>query len=77
MNSESSIVIIDYNNEKRNKVEKKVSSKLKNEIGLRINTLILDIQKNVDLIVQSLIILLSDIPHFSENCFAVKYPIVH
>ena len=51
LNSESSIVIIDYNNEKRNKVEKKVSSKLKNEIGLRINTLILDIQKNVDLIV--------------------------
>ena len=51
LNSESSIVIIDYNNEKRNKVEKKVSSKLKNEIGLRINTLILDIQKYVDLIV--------------------------
>ena len=46
LNSESSIVIVDYKNEKRNKIEKKLCDKFKEEIGLRINTLILDIPKN-------------------------------
>lgn len=46
LNSESSIVIVDYNNIKRNKIEEKLFNKFKNEIGLRINTLVLDIQKN-------------------------------
>ncbi len=48
LNSESSIVIVDY---KRNKIQEKLSNKLKNEIGLKINTLILDFQKNKDTIV--------------------------
>ena len=46
LNSESSIVIVDYKNEKRNKIEKKLCEKFKEEIGLRINTLALDIPKN-------------------------------
>ena len=48
LNSESSIVIVDY---KRNKIQEKLSNKLKSEIGLKINTLILDFQKNKDTIV--------------------------
>lgn len=51
LNSESSIVIVDYNNIKRNKIEEKLSDKLKNEIGLKINTLVLDIPKDKDLLV--------------------------
>lgn len=46
LNSESSIVIVDYKNEKRNKIEKKLADKFREEIGLRINTLALDIPKN-------------------------------
>ena len=51
LNSESSIVIVDYKNEKRNKIEKKLSDKLKEEIGIRINTLILDIPKNKEVLI--------------------------
>lgn len=51
LNSESSIVIVDYNNIKRNKIEEKLSNKLKNEIGLKINTLVLDIPKDKDVLV--------------------------
>lgn len=46
LNSESSIVIVDYNNTKRNKIGEKLSNKLKNNIGLKINTLVLDIPKD-------------------------------
>lgn len=49
--SESSIVIVDYNSSKRNKIEEKLSDKLKNEIGLRINTLLLDIPKDKDVLI--------------------------
>lgn len=45
LNSESSIVIIDYNNYTRNKIEQKLSDKFKDEIGLKINTLLLDIEQ--------------------------------
>ena len=51
LNSESSIVIVDYNKPRRNKIEQKLSDKLKREIGLKINTLILDFQKDKDVIV--------------------------
>lgn len=51
LNSESCIVIVDYNNIKRNKIEEKLSEKLKNEIGLKINTLVLDVPKNKDVLV--------------------------
>ena len=51
LNSESSIVIVDYKNNKRNKIEEKLSDKLKREVGLRINALILDIPKNKDVLV--------------------------
>lgn len=51
LNSESSIVIVDSNNIKRNKIEEKLSDKLKNEIGLKINTLVLDIPKNENILV--------------------------
>lgn len=51
LNSESSIVIVDYNNIKRNKIEEKLFYKFKNEIGLKINTLLLDIQKNEDALI--------------------------
>ena len=51
LNSESSVVIVDYKNNKRNKVEEKLSDKLKREIGLRINALILDMPKNKDILV--------------------------
>lgn len=45
LNSESSIVVVDYKKEKRNKIETKLANKLKDEIGLKINTLILDINE--------------------------------
>lgn len=51
LNSESSIVIVDYNNVERNKIEEKLFKKLKNEIGLKINTLVLDIPKGEDVLV--------------------------
>lgn len=51
LNSESSIVIVDSNNTKRNKIEKKLSTKFKNEVGLKINTLVLDIPKDKDMLV--------------------------
>ena len=52
LHSESSIVIIDYNKFKRNEIEKKLANKLKNEIGLKINTLILDIQEDKNSLLQ-------------------------
>lgn len=52
LHSESSIVIIDYNKLKRNEIEKKLANKLKNEIGVKINTLILDIQEDKNTILQ-------------------------
>ncbi len=51
LNSESSIVIIDYNEQKRNKIEQKLAEKLKQEIGLKINALVLDIQKDKDMLI--------------------------
>lgn len=51
LNSESSIVIVDSNNINRNRIEEKLSDKLKNEIGLKINTLVLDIPKGEDVLV--------------------------
>ncbi len=51
LNSESSIVIVDSKNNKRNKIEEKLAGKFKNEIGLKINTLVLDISKNKDAII--------------------------
>ncbi len=51
LNSESSIVIIDYNTNERNKIEKKLCTKLKKEIGLRINALTLDIPKQKEIII--------------------------
>ena len=40
LNSESSIVIVDYNTSKRNKIERKLADKYRTEIGLRKNSLI-------------------------------------
>lgn len=51
LHSESSIVIVDYNSSKRNKIEKELSDRLKNEIGLRINTLLLNIPKDKDVLI--------------------------
>ncbi len=51
LHSESSIVMVEENTSKRNEVEKNLAQKLKNEIGVRINTLILDIPKNKDILV--------------------------
>ena len=51
LHSESGIVIIDDSGAKRNKIEKKLADKLKNEIGLKINTLILDIPKDKDVLI--------------------------
>lgn len=48
LHSEGSIVIVDYNKPKRNEVEKILVDKLKNEIGLKINALVLDIKENKD-----------------------------
>lgn len=46
LNSESSIIIVDNNSKKRNKVEEKLASKLENDIGIKINTLLLDFENN-------------------------------
>lgn len=51
LHSESSIVIVDYDAPKRNKIEEKFAEKFKNEIGLKINTLILKIPKSKDLFI--------------------------
>ena len=51
LNSESSIVIVDYNIAKRNKIEEKISIQLKKNIGLRINALLLDFPENKDVLV--------------------------
>lgn len=51
LNSESSIVIVDYNNTRRNKIEEKLCDKLKNEIGLKINTIVLDIPQYANVLV--------------------------
>lgn len=51
LNSESSIVIVASNNIKRNKTEEKLSNQLKNGIGLKINTLVLDISKDEEVII--------------------------
>lgn len=51
LNSESSIVIVDYNISKRNKIERKLADKFRAEIGLRINSLILDISQNKDVLI--------------------------
>ncbi len=51
LNSESSIVLVDYKKENRNKIESKLSNKLQNEIGIRINTLILDIDEKSNIII--------------------------
>ena len=51
LNSESSIVVVDYNNSSRNKIEQKLAVKFKDEIGLKINTLILDIDNDKDYLV--------------------------
>lgn len=48
LHSESSIVIVDYNKPKRKKQENTLAVKLKNEIGLKINALVLDINENKD-----------------------------
>ena len=51
LNSESSIVVVDYNKSNRNKIEQKLSEKFKNEIGLKINTLLLDIAQDDDVLI--------------------------
>ena len=51
LNSESSIVIVDYNDSNRNKIEKKLSVEFKEEIGLKINTLLLDIVQDDDVLI--------------------------
>ena len=50
LNSESSVVIVDYNNSDRNKIEKKLADDFRNKIGSRINALVLDIQKDKDIL---------------------------
>jgi hypothetical protein len=51
LHSESSIVIVDYKNSKRNKIEEKLANKFKQEIGFKINTLILDIPIDKDTLI--------------------------
>ena len=51
LHSESSIVIIDYNKSRRNEIERKLANRLKEEIGLKINTLVLDIPKDKDVLI--------------------------
>jgi len=51
LNYDSSIVIVDYNEINRNKIEKKLADKFKREIGLKINTLILDVSKDKDILI--------------------------
>lgn len=50
LNSESSIVIVDYNNPNRKKIERKLADDFRNKIGFRINTLVLDVQKDKDIL---------------------------
>lgn len=51
LHSESSIVIVEYSKSRRNEIERKLANKLKEEIGLKINTLVLDIPKDKDVLV--------------------------
>ena len=51
LHSESNIVIVDDKDLKRNPIEKNLAEKLKNEIGLRINTLLLDIPRDKQCII--------------------------
>lgn len=51
LHSETSIVIVDYKKSRRNEIERKLANELKDEIGLRINTLVLDIPKDKDVLV--------------------------
>ncbi len=51
LHSEASIVIVDSNKNKRNEIEKKLANQFRDEIGLRINTLILDIPKDKEVLV--------------------------
>ena len=51
LNSDSSIVVVDYNYPNRNKVENKLAYKFKNDIGLKINTLVLDINQEIDYLI--------------------------
>ena len=51
LHAESSIVIVDDKNPKRNPIEKNLAEILKNEIGLRINTLLLDTPRDKQCIV--------------------------
>ena len=51
LHSESSIVLVDENCLKRDTIEKRLSEAFRNEIGLRINTLLLDIPENKSCIV--------------------------
>ena len=46
LNSDSSIVILRYKEDRTNKIEERLSEELKMNIGARINTLILDVKKN-------------------------------
>lgn len=51
LHSESSIVIVEYSKSRRNEIERKLSNKLKEEIGLKINALVLDIPKDKDVLI--------------------------
>ena len=51
LNSESSIVIVDYKDIERNKIEEKLADKFKNEIGLKINALLLDFSRDKDILI--------------------------
>lgn len=51
LHSESSIVIVEYSKSRRNEIEGKLANKLKEEIGLKINTLVLDIPKDKNVLV--------------------------
>ena len=51
LHSESSIVIVDYKGLERREIEKKLANELRNDIGLKINTLIQDIPKDKDVLV--------------------------
>ena len=51
LNYESNIVIVDYNKPDRYEIEKKLSAKFKREIGLNINSLILDIDMSNDILI--------------------------
>jgi len=51
LHSESSIVIVDYNNLNRNKAEKNLADNFKSQIGLRINTLLLNIPRDKNILI--------------------------